>query len=282
MGELRTKDTGIDVIVFSKDRAAQLDLLLTSLAVHNNLFKKPKVIYRTSNIEYEKGYDIIRKYNTAHFQKEQNFYRDVMESVKRCGRLFCFMVDDQIWLRSGPTYLQVKQHMDAHPQAVCLSCRLGRNTTYQYQTQRHIELPEFMEVGPFLLWDRNTCPHRTNFNYPLSVDAHIFRRDEILTLLEQIRFQQPNQLEGRLQARRFVNHVGPMMLCPQKSLIVNAVVNRVQDVCANRVGNRPEYKADVMNNRFLSGDRLDLDRTNLKNIAGCHQEIDLQWASRRD
>jgi hypothetical protein len=165
--------------------------------------------------------------------------------------------------------------MNLHPQAACFSLRLGANTTWQYQTQRLLGTPVFQETEHCLLWNRNTCLSHTNYNYPLSVDGHVFRRDEVLPLLEQTQFQQPNQLEARLQ--QFVSRVGPLMLCPQQSVLVNAAVNRVQDIFQNKVGNKPEYKADVMNQRFLNGDRLSLDKTDLSDIVGCHQEIDLRW-----
>jgi len=282
----------IDVIIFSKDRAAQLDLLLYSLEVNDGrgIFNEPKVLYRISNDTYAEGYDRVEVYNLAippgpllrgvwgaHFQKEGDFRFDVIEAVKQCGPLFCFMVDDQIlYRRPGLVYETIKRDMDIHPQAACFSLRLGENTNWQYQSQMHLRKPTFKptEQGA-LLWNRNTCLQYTNYNYPLSVDGHIFRRDEILQLLEQIQFEQPNQLEARLQ--QFVNRMGPLMLCPPQSVLVNAAINRVQDIFQNRVGNKPEYKADAMNCRFLQNDRLSLDKTDLSNIVGCHQEIDLKW-----
>ena len=265
----------IDAIVFSKDRAAQLDLLLQSLHINGEgIFNEPLILYRASDADYAQAYTHL---DGAHFQEETKLKFDVMEAVRNCGPLFCFLVDDQImWRKPGFNHEHVKKAMVAHPKASCLSLRLGRNTAWQYQSHRSIRQPNFQDAGPFLLWNRNTCDPYTNYNYPLSVDAHIFRRDEILCLLEKAQFTQPNQLEAQLQA--FVSSVEPLMLCPPISVFVNAAVNRVQSLFPNKVGNKEEYKAAEMNRRFLGGDRLSLDKT-VKDleVTSCHQEIDLQW-----
>jgi len=265
----------IDVVIFSKDRAAQLDLLLRSMQINGaRIFNEPLVLYRASDADYAQAYTHL---SGARFQEEANLKFDVMEAVRNCGPLFCFLVDDQImWRKPEFDHEDINRAMLKHPKAACLSLRLGENTSWQYQTQRHIRKPQFKTVEPFLLWNRKTCDLYTNYNYPLSVDGHIFHRDEILKLLEQAQFTQPNQLEAQLQA--FVSTVGPLMLCPTSSVFVNAAVNRVQNLFPNKVGSKEEYKALEMNQRFLGGDRLSLERT-VKDLEvnSCHQEIDLQW-----
>ena len=269
----------IDPIIFSKDRPAQLDLLLQSLKVNGaEIFHEPVIIYRTTKPEFDEGYRQCFQLHPDVIERcESEFRWETMEFVRQSLPLFCFMVDDQIMYRKPQfTYQNINKEMNKHPKATCLSLRLGVNTDWQYQTHRHINKPQFQAIDSFLLWNRNTCLPHTNYNYPLSVDAHIFRRDEILAILEQISFTQPNQLEAQLQA--FLPHVGPLIMCPKTSVFVNAAINRVQNIFQNKVGNKTEYKAITLNTRFLNGDRLSLDRT-VKDLEvnSCHQEIDLQW-----
>lgn len=273
----------IDPVIFSKDRPAQLDLLLKSL--HGNgdsLFHEPIVIYRATTQGFADGYEKCFGYHpdaVARHEEKNDFYHLTMTAVGESLPLMCFMVDDQImWRLPGFGGEQVKRVLDKYTKAPCVSLRLGYNTEWQYQTSHRIGHPKGKDDAPFVVWNRNLCQPYTNYNYPLSVDAHIFRRNEILGWMEQIAFGQPNQLEARLQA--FNNRVGPLMISPPTSLFVNAAVNRVQDIFKNKVGGKAEYKPDVLNTRFLEGGRLSLANT-LQNgdlkITSCHQEIDLKW-----
>ena len=53
----------ISTIVFSKDRACQLDFLLTSLIQNDNGLFDINVLYRHSNDKFKTGYEkLIKKY----------------------------------------------------------------------------------------------------------------------------------------------------------------------------------------------------------------------------
>ncbi len=70
----------INGIVFSKDRAAQLDLLLKSISKNAKDVFQLKVIYASSEISFEKGYEkLIDKHPEVKWMKEStNFKNDVM------------------------------------------------------------------------------------------------------------------------------------------------------------------------------------------------------------
>ena len=70
------------LIIFSKNRASQLHLLLESLEKNSNLlFDSIKVIYIHTNEEYGKGYQkLINVFNSVNFILENNFSVDTLES----------------------------------------------------------------------------------------------------------------------------------------------------------------------------------------------------------
>ena len=74
----------INSIVFSKDRAAQLDLLLKSIEKNGKDVFQIKVIYASSEISFEKGYEkLIDKYPEVKWMKESaNFKNDVMSAIE--------------------------------------------------------------------------------------------------------------------------------------------------------------------------------------------------------
>ena len=53
----------LDVIVFSKDRANQLDALLRSMRAFFPLPHRLHIIYTSSNGEFERAYDLLRRWH---------------------------------------------------------------------------------------------------------------------------------------------------------------------------------------------------------------------------
>ena len=56
------ENAALDIIVFSKDRACQLDALLRSMREFFRLPHRIHVIYTTSTGEFELGYDFLRRW----------------------------------------------------------------------------------------------------------------------------------------------------------------------------------------------------------------------------
>ena len=72
-GDANNKTT-MDIIVFSKDRACQLDALLRSIDVYFNVPHRLHILYTTTSLEYERGYDVLRRWNP-----EDSFIDDVSQ-----------------------------------------------------------------------------------------------------------------------------------------------------------------------------------------------------------
>lgn len=88
-----------NLIIFSKDRACQLHLLLESIDVYSNgLFDRVSVIYKASSEDFALGYDKIKKqFNTVVFTKEVDFYNDTLNSIDNRYEFTTFMVDDDVF-----------------------------------------------------------------------------------------------------------------------------------------------------------------------------------------
>jgi len=109
-----------------------------------------------------------------------------------------------------------------------------------------------------------------------SLDAHIYPRKRILELMARFDFQNPNQLEDRLN--RFGAQDAPdWMLCPEQSCYVSLPINRVNSEFSNRAGlEHPVSEQDLLE-KFLSGQRLDIDGIVTSQPTGPHQEYPLVW-----
>jgi hypothetical protein len=258
----------VNIIIFSKDRAAQLDLFLRSFQSHvkNATNYQIKILYTFSNKEFEKGYNLlISKYINFNilFKLENDFKKDLIEIVYLLKHTV-FFVDDNIFIRDFNFYDNQQDIFESDNNILCRSLRLNYYLDYCYSIRSIIKsIPKFDKNGVFY-WKNMS----SDYGYPMSLDGHIFRTKEILPLLESLEYKNPNSLEGQLTLHP-INL--PKMICYFDSKIINNPINRVQTNNFNHCGS---ISAITLNERFLNGKILDLKYDNIKNTA-CHMELSL-------
>lgn len=278
----------IHLIVFSKDRPAQLQLLLESIQRHevNHLFSMITVLYLASDSDYEVGYrEVYHNFENnplrVYLIPQMHFTEDLLRLTDTypASKFTCFMTDDDVLYRDiNITYQKLEDMFDTNPELLTFSLRLGSNTYIQDQyTQSHVSFPkEFTVADNTITWNWTLVPRWTNFAYPLSVDGHIFRTNEIGQIIQNTHdITNPNSLEGNWQPQAY--KYGLFMSCFNKSVLVNNPVNRVQEVCCNQAGNYYGISSKEMNEKFLDGYVIDYDAMDFSNIIGCHQEIEVKW-----
>jgi hypothetical protein len=265
-------------IVFSKDRPLQLHALLASYA---ELVRDPPplhVLYRASSDDYAGAYDeVLRASPTplGEIVREQSFRPDLLALLDHvaASRIF-FLVDDIVFVRE----VDLAPLLRLDPARFVPSLRLGRHLSRSYTQGTEQPLPPFqggLVEDPNLLcwyWKDGTF----DWNYPLSVDGHLFSTGEMRVLSGAIHFSAPNSFEAALQQHRrlFLDRLG---VCHRESRIVNVPCNRVQGEFANRSGS---IEAATLLEVWRSGRRLDHRR--LYNVVNesAHQELELAFVPR--
>ena len=268
----------IEAIVFSRDRPAQLDLLLRSVEEHlPGLFSPIHVVFFSSSGEFVHGYTRVQKLHSGvDFCRElpnfqtlvRNLLRDSLDHV-------VFFCDDDIVVRPFRTA------GDTHPSAIllnqeilCVSLRLGTNTDICYPLRRKQEIPPFILRDNYVwYWNRADG----DFGYPCSLDGHVFRRDQIRTIIGDESFHNPNSLEDVIARRCRTVTVPPKMACYQRSLICGVPVNRVNETHPNRYGETKFLDTVDLNEQFLLGDRLSLNGFQPSDINAAHVELPLRF-----
>lgn len=96
-----------DVLVFSKDRACQLDLLLHTLELHaNDFYRTITVLYTGTSRDYHRGYAVcFAEHSEARFELETRFETNVRRWLREAGEHVSFLVDDDVFLRGLPATL---------------------------------------------------------------------------------------------------------------------------------------------------------------------------------
>ena len=257
----------INITIFSKDRACQLDLLLTSMrkmfqeyALYNII-----VLYTVSSDTYKQGYsELIKSHKHINFINESNFKHDLLSQMDSYADFTMFFVDDIVWKERFTVQCNEFELLEKDPDILCLSLRLDPYLTYCYAYDIDMDTPDFDQE---LRWDWRG--ETGDFGYPMSLDGHIFRTKDIEPLLSKLSYNNPNSLEGALS-----NH--PLrqakMICLNKAPIFNMPINKVQTQNTNRHGN---ISAEYLNKMFLAGYRISLKPLIGFNNYACHQELDV-------
>lgn len=95
----------VDCLVFSKDRASQLDLLARSIVRHaGDLYRRVSVLYTFSSAAFLRGYQ--RFYAETELELElmleHDFEGQVRAWLDNAGPLVSFLVDDDVFYRDVP------------------------------------------------------------------------------------------------------------------------------------------------------------------------------------
>jgi glycosyltransferase involved in cell wall biosynthesis len=269
------------ILIFSKDRALQLDATISSLFLHCRDVRKADVVVlaKSSSEHHREQYNKLELiYPSVRFIWEENF-RDQVIALVNSVPYILFLVDDNIFVRDFFLEDAIKA-LEKNPKALGFSLRLGKNTNYCYSLNRSQTVPAMAEAAlsrtqKIVKFNWPSAEH--DFNYPLEVSSSIYRVFNISAVLSELPFNNPNHLEGHLagQAPRY-GQVLPELLCYEESVTFCNPINKVQkNAPDNRAGNQLHYSADELANIFDRGGRIEVSKFTNFTPNACHQEVEL-------
>lgn len=252
----------ITAIVFSRARPMQLDLLLTSLERNApGVFDVNVIWYKD---DFSEGYTTCAEEHLDYnFIVEDDLTYQVCSLLRDDGLVTFFTDDDVLYRR----FLGLELGDDE----ICFSLRLGLNTTFCYPHARQQKVPS--KRGHRLRW--NWMMADGDFGYPMSLDGHVFWAPDLFPVLG--RFTTPNWLELMLM-RAAPSIDKSWMVCSLESHLVGIPANRVNTDMPNRNGDFHPYSVQELNDRYMCGERIDLDALDFSDIRGAHQEMELLFA----
>jgi len=268
---------GCIACIFSKDRAFQLEAMLRSFLSHVEDARTARlaVLFRATDARHARQYALLASMHPeVTFVAEQDFRADLL-SLIGASRVVMFMVDDTLITRTF-SLVRALEALTSEPQALGFSFRLGMNTTYFYMLDRPQALPAFHAVGRGILqYDWRVAEH--DFGYPLEVSSSLYRTADLLPVLREMDFRNPNRLEAELATRRdtFVD-CRPLLLCFERSVAFSAPLNLVQQEFPNRSRGTADCSAEALSRLFDQGFRLDVAAWTDHTARGAHEEIDLR------
>jgi hypothetical protein len=275
---LTAPDPSLDCVIFSKDRALQLHALFSSYFENVKDPAPLHVLWKSSRREHRRAYHALFDMFGSRIQtvrEEASFRKDLLEMLERSkSSKVMFLVDDLLFIHP----------VDLAPFAAlpsdCFvpSLRLGRQLSYSYWYQKPMPLPAFI---PGVLEDPDQLcwiweQGEMEWGFPLSLDAHIFSRQEIMIMFKHFEFSGPNSLERIMQRFRGI-YQKRYGVCPSRSVIVNIPCNRVQAEYDFRHGS---IHQDLLLEKWEQGLQMDFRKLYRLNNESVHEEAPIEFIQR--
>ena len=270
----------IHIIIFSFNRALQLEALLSSIQCHwQKTNYTLSVLYNTSGDDFQKGYDILQKeypayefiketrktsgyhvsdymtpYNLKkllkyhHIRKQKSNFRDLLNNMLATSscEYTLYLTDDSAFIRDVELSKNDLAFIEQNPDINQISLRLGKNIT---------ERPASIPVNNGKLeWDFHNHRAARSWGYNFSVDAHIYSTKLCLKMQSKIIYANPTTLEANI-----VHYVMPRNLMDhgltyEYPFILSFPINMVQEIADNE---SMGISIEDLNNYYLEGKRLE-------------------------
>lgn len=270
-------------VIFSYNRAIQLDYLIQSVIKRFKSDSKVVILYHTTGA-HKQGYDLLKKkyaeqknisfverknviFDWAYFDalnnkkdwaffKERNLFKKngdnfkgaLQKIIKKSGCEFVmFNTDDGVFFEDVVVPEEVFNIIRNNPE----------NASYRLYVGNNLEgMPDYLEKkNNFYQWDyyKDTVIH--HWSYPFSVDGTIYHSGGLLKHLKKMVYHNPVTLEENgFQYIRY-RKLFSIGLSPLQSQLVATKLNRVSvDTLNPTIHIKPEF----LNEKFLAGYTLEL------------------------
>ncbi|WBV55546.1 hypothetical protein PFY10_15055 [Chryseobacterium daecheongense] len=269
-------------IIFSYNRAIQLDYLLQSTLKHFKTDSKIVVLYHTSG-PHKEGYELLKKkyaeqrvnfierksviFDLSYFKslnskkdweffKKKNLFnkngdnfKGLLQKIIRNSNceFLMFNTDDGVFYDDITIPKEVFDIIRANPENASYRLYVGENLDGQ---------PSYLEKkNNYYQWDYYTDTVIHHWSYPFSVDGTIYNSKGLLKHLEKMVYHNPVTLEEngfQYIKQRKLFRIG---LSPLTSKLVATKLNRVS---VDSLNPTIHIKPDFLNEKFIAGYTLEL------------------------
>ena len=261
----------INVICFSKNRACQLDLTLSTFKKYFKEWKDQTVniIYTYTDDFYKQGYDKVKEFHPEfNWIKERDFKNDTLVTIASFLPYTAFLVDDDVFIDNFSINDPEIQEFFNNEDISCVSPRMAPYINFCYTQNKPQPPPIFNEKR---MWKWKEAVH--DWNYPTSIASfHIFRTKD-LVFLNTMPFKGPNSLEGNMCGMYPQNR--NYMICYNHAKCFCAATNKIQ--CENNNRHENSNSLEDLNTGFINGERLSPDINDKYTFNMAHGPIKYEW-----
>jgi hypothetical protein len=277
------------VVIFSKDRPAQLELLLRSWSEQAPEWPQfaVSVLYKSTDPGFDRGYDVVRRaFPSVFFQPEdaaRTFKEHVLALIEREEReLFHFLADELVFIREYRTTDEPFQLLRRRPDIAAVALRMSPHIDFAQPLNLPTPPPPLRDN----VWSVKQRPRwverltrlagvhsaRGDWRLQINVDGNVLRYPQLRSYFRTLpEIRNLNHLETVLLQRPLPQ---PYLVCYPESRLINLALNRVDPHSTYPFGG---HTAGDFNRRFLAGERL-----SYQNLVGlrhnaCHIIVEPEW-----
>lgn len=194
------KNDEIVSLIFSKDRAMQLDGFLASYFENVKNYSTIKVLYHVSNDAHKNSYEELQNIYAdlpVEFVPETDFRTNLITIIEQSFEdRIIFYVDDMLFSQKiDYDWLKV-----VDPLENIVSLSRGKDLNYSTVLAKKLEIPFFNKISENLYHFKwNEISEFSDWTYPIGVSGYMFSRPEITAMMKTTHFKAPNSLEHNLQ-----------------------------------------------------------------------------------
>lgn len=271
----------IQIVIFSYNRAMQLDALLSSIKEHWTLSEvKVSILYNTSSEKYQKGYDLLKTiYPFFYFWKESKskpFYKlsdyfsiyNMFKIIKykHCRKiktnfreLLNYILDDKcnyiMFLTDDSVFIKDVQYTKLHLDYI--DKNLNQNSISLRMGLKMNDMPEMLKLRyDIIKWNYSDYKNKNNWSYRFSVDGHIYSMKKIKHLVKKIIFNNPTTLESHILDYSNKFRILKSGITFKEPYLLSFPINIVQSIADNESQN---LSVSLLNDYFLNGYKIQYD-----------------------
>jgi hypothetical protein len=243
----------INTVIFSENNPARLRILLQSIRKNYVNEFNFNVLHRSFNSDYEPLYENLKTEFSdlnINWTGYSNFKEAVLRLLQNNSEFSMFLRDDDVFY-NPEDFKSINSIMDSEQDVLCFSLRLGKNTKLCRNMNTANTLVGENSDDKIMKWDWSK--HYLDYGFPFSTEGHVFRTKELLKMLKQVSFENPDQIEENLA------EVFEFFPRTQMCSFINSVV--VRDIAG------PDQKQ--INEMYLSNKPIELSEMDFSNVDGC-------------
>jgi len=267
----------INILVFSKNRALQLDLCLNSFYKRclDFEFANIYVLYKVDNL-FKISYKVIQKeHPNINMIKEIDFRQNLLDIISN-KKYILFLTDDSIFCNDF-SLREIIELLEENEKILGFSFRLGLNTRYCYPLDKDQNLPTGMihSNNIFIYYWPNA---EYDYGYPLELSSSLYYVKDIMKIVKLApNISNPNVLESILDYfKNDFKENKNLLACYYKSVAFANPINKVQkSAYLNRSGVNYKYSPENLLTMYEDGVRINPDKFQGLVTNAAHMEIDL-------
>jgi len=268
----------VDLVVFSFDRPLQLYAFLESAQEYIFGLGERVVIYRSSNPDFETGYEQVRlAFPSVRFVRQgdnpkEDFKPLMMRAVFGTPSPYVVFAVDDIIVKDDVDLTQCTAAMEKTG-AYGFYLKLGQGIDYCYTMNEEQGIPESIDCGNGIYaWQFEAG--KFDWHYPNTVDLTVYKKEEIRTRLSQMKFTNPNTFEAGWARKADMRKVG---LYFANAKMINIPINLV-NISGNRHMN--SFSVQELLEKFKAGLKIDIARFHQFPNHSVHTETEIAFTER--